>query len=109
MTLDLKRVLELMDTVSGPEWKADLTKLLESEQRVLDVRPKAKSYVVGQHEFLYPLAGDPCPPGGAKVHLLSPGGICVDGPWNPKVYHGWCPLPRRNYDKERAIVALKQV
>lgn len=63
-----------------------------------------KTYVVGTHEFQYPGAGDALPPGGAKVHLLTVGGICVDGQWRDgQGFLGWAPLPRRNKEKEKAI------
>ena len=39
----------------------------------------AKGYVSGIAEYRYPAAGDPIPPGGAKVLLLTVGGVCVTG------------------------------
>lgn len=51
--------------------------------------------------FRYPCAGDKPPPGGAEVHLLTIGGVCVRGPWsNDGRYMGWCPLPKRDKTKE---------
>mgnify|MGYP001010898610 CR=1 FL=1 len=67
----------------------------------------SKSYVVGDLEFQYPGAGDKIPPGGAKVHLLTVGGICIDGHWPTPGCIAWAPLPKRNKDKERQIGVLK--
>jgi hypothetical protein len=60
----------------------------------------AKTYVSGGSEYLYPKAGDPAPPGGAKVLLLTVGGICTIGTWSP-AHVAWAPLPTRNKEKER--------
>lgn len=54
-------------------------------------------------EYLYPLAGDPEPRRGAKVQMLTMGGIHVTGPWDPDYAIGWLPLPKRNKDKEAFI------
>jgi hypothetical protein len=63
-----------------------------------------KDYVAGAPPFLYPLAGDPLPPGGAKVLLLTKGGICVSGSWNDSgAFLGWAPLPKRNREKEACM------
>lgn len=62
------------------------------------------SYVAGGPTFNYPAAGDPVPPGGAKVLLLTIGGICIVGQWNTS--HGaigWAPLPKRDKAKEASI------
>ena len=57
--------------------------------------------------FRYPGAGDPLPPGGAEVHLLTRGGICVRGTWRSDGrYMGWCPLPKRDKTKEASCTAL---
>ncbi len=64
----------------------------------------AKGYLAGGQTFLYPAAGDPVPPGGAKVHLLTRDGICVDGPWSGDGrFLGWSPLPKRDKEKEALI------
>ncbi len=65
-------------------------------------------YLAGEEQtFRYPALGDPLPPGGAKVHLLTRGGVCVDGPWCPDGrFLGWAPLPRRDRDKEARLLAL---
>ena len=61
-------------------------------------------YFAGGEEFSYPLVGDPEPPSGAKVLLLTVGGICTVGPWDgSERYTGWAPLPRRNKEKETRI------
>lgn len=68
------------------------------------MKPSAKGYEVGEHEFFYPGVGDPRPPGGAKVHLLTVGGICVDGAWTDDGrYIGWSGLPHRNKEKEARL------
>jgi hypothetical protein len=52
--------------------------------------------------YRYPGAGDAEPPGGAKVLLLTRGGICVTGTWaNTGMYLGWAPLPKRDRAKEQ--------
>lgn len=61
--------------------------------------------------YLYPRAGDPLPPGGAKVLLLTCGGTCVVGQWpsDPRAagyYAGWAPLPKRDKGKEASLGLL---
>jgi hypothetical protein len=62
-----------------------------------------KSYLAGPaEEYFYPAAGDEKPPGGADVHLLTVGGVCVRGQWKDNAgFIGWAPLPKRNHEKER--------
>lgn len=62
----------------------------------------AKDYVAADDVvYRYPGAGDPAPPSGAKVLLLTKHGICVTGPWHGDGrFLAWAPLPRRNDDKE---------
>lgn len=67
-----------------------------------------KDYVADKDgEFKYPALGDPLPPGGADVHLLTKGGICVRGKWpsnnEDDFYVGWAPLPKRNHEREALI------
>lgn len=63
-----------------------------------------KEYVAGGAPYLYPGAGDPRPPGGAKVQLLTKGGICVTGTWSDNgTYLGWAPLPKRDKEKEAKL------
>ena len=63
-----------------------------------------KSYVAGGPAFLYPKAGDPKPPGGAKVLLLTKGGVCIVGPWTEDgAVTGWSPLPVRDKEKEKSL------
>jgi hypothetical protein len=64
----------------------------------------AKTYVATKAvKFLYPAAGDPKPPGGSKVLLLTLGGICVTGTWDPRFCRGWHPLIGRDMEKEAEI------
>lgn len=63
-----------------------------------------KGYVASKETtFLYPGAGDPKPPGGAQVLLLTIGGICVRGTWGSKSFIGWHPLPGRDKEKESRL------
>jgi hypothetical protein len=55
--------------------------------------------------FRYPGAGDARPPGGAKVLLLTLGGVCVIGCWSEQSV-GWAPLPKRDKEKERRLPPL---
>lgn len=64
-----------------------------------------KEYVASADgTFLYPALGDPTPPGGAKVQLLTPGGVAVYGLWSP-TYMAWAPLPKRDRAKEALLEA----
>jgi hypothetical protein len=64
------------------------------------------SYVAGRvDEYLYPSLGDERPPGGAKVLLLTKGGICIVGQWrlvdeSAGYVVGWAPLPKRDHARE---------
>jgi hypothetical protein len=80
----------------------ELLRTLRKDQESRALGASARGYLAGDREFLYPAAGDPSPPGGAKVHLLTPGGICVDGGWKSG-FLGWASLPRRNKEKERLL------
>jgi hypothetical protein len=64
-----------------------------------------QKYQAGGAEYFYPAAGDPAPTGGAKVLLLTIGGICVLGAWSStaKDLLGWAPLPKRNREKEQCV------
>lgn len=63
-----------------------------------------KPYVAGGDPFLYPGAGDPVPPGGAKVLLLTQGGVCTIGHWSREGFFlGWAPLPKRDKAKEARL------
>ena len=61
-----------------------------------------KGYVASDdNSYRYPRAGDQPPPGGAKVLLLTVGGICVSGPWaDDGRYLAWAPTPKRDKPKE---------
>ena len=64
----------------------------------------AKSYVAGGPAFQYLAAGDAKPPGGAKVLVLTKGGVCVVGHWiDGAGFLGWAPLPKRDAEKEARI------
>ena len=58
-------------------------------------------YLAGGCEYLYPAAGDEAPTPGAKVQLLTIGGIHTSGAWDPTFCVGWYPLPKRNPEKEK--------
>lgn len=71
------------------------------ELQVVQPTRTTPEYVAGGTQFFYPAAGDPKPPGGAKVQLLTRGGVTVHGTWNDSgAFMGWCPLPKRNKEKE---------
>lgn len=54
--------------------------------------------------YRYPLAGDDKPAGGAKVLLLTVGGVCVVGQWRDNAgFTAWSPMPKRNRTKESSI------
>lgn len=54
----------------------------------------AKDYVAGEVGYLYPAAGADLPPDGAKVLLLTSGGIPVTGIWPSDArYMVWSPMP----------------
>ncbi len=56
----------------------------------------AKDYVAGELGYVYPELGEERPPGGAKVLLLTEGGVCISGTWNANAgYLAWSPMPRR--------------
>jgi hypothetical protein len=64
----------------------------------------AKGYVTAEDSsvYRYPFAGDDKPPRGAKVVLLTRGGVAVLGPWSDSGnFLGWAPLPKRDKNKER--------
>lgn len=64
-------------------------------------------YLAGGEEFFYPQAGDPKPPLGAKVIILTCGGVAHTGPWSDNgACIGWAPLPKRNKSKEATILFL---
>ena len=51
--------------------------------------------------WIYPAAGHPRPAGGAKVLLLTIGGVAALGPWTDDGrYIAWAPLPSRNHQLE---------
>ena len=59
------------------------------------------AYLAGGLPFFYPGAGDPKPPGGADVQLLTRGGVCVRGKWRDDgSVLGWAPFPKRDKAKE---------
>lgn len=64
----------------------------------------AKPYFADGDAFQYPRAGDPKPPGGAKVLLLTAGGVCTLGQWDDNGFFlGWAPLPKRDKAKEALL------
>lgn len=56
-------------------------------------------YQAGGFVYFYPAVGDEKPEAGAKVLLLSKGGVCIQGPWSDD-FLAWAPLPKRNKEKE---------
>lgn len=65
---------------------------------------ESKVVTTDELKFYYPGVGDPEPPGGTDVHLLTRGGVCVRGQWrNNGMYLGWCPLPKRDKEKEARL------
>ena len=65
---------------------------------------KLVEYVAGGSTYLYPAAGDPKPPGGADVHLLTRGGVCVRGKWRDDAgFIAWAPLHKRDKEKEKRL------
>jgi len=65
--------------------------------------PTEKGYVTGGGSYFYPGAGDPLPPGGSKVHLLTRGGVAVTGTWGDPFFIGWAPLHERDREKEARL------
>lgn len=50
------------------------------------------------------------PDRGAKVLLLTVGGICVTGRWHGALgenFLAWSPMPKRNRDTERRLIKEK--
>lgn len=64
-------------------------------------------YVAGDAYYRYPAAGDEPAPPGAKLLILTQGGVCVIGSWGEGDV-AWAPLPKRNSTKEEQIRALKK-
>lgn len=63
-------------------------------------------YIAGDAVYRYPEAGDEPAMPGAKVLILTQGGVCVIGTWGEDAI-AWAPLPKRNSTKEERIRALK--
>lgn len=64
-------------------------------------------YIAGDAVYRYPEAGDEPAMSGAKVLILTQGGVCVIGTWGKDAV-AWAPLPKRNPTKEEQIRALKK-
>lgn len=64
-------------------------------------------YIAGDAVYRYPGAGDEPAMPGAKVLILTQGGVCVIGTWGEDAV-AWAPLPKRNPTKEDQIHALKK-
>ena len=64
-------------------------------------------YIAGDAVYRYPEAGDESAMPGAKVLILTQGGVCVIGTWGEDAV-AWAPLPKRNSTKEEQIRALKK-
>jgi len=63
-----------------------------------------KDYLAGEATWRLPHIDKP--PGGAKVLLLTPGGICVVGPWAEWAV-AWAPLPRLTPEIKRLVLEAK--
>lgn len=58
-----------------------------------------REYIASALGWPYPAAGDLLPPGGAKVLLLTEGGVCITG----LGLLAWSSMPKRNRAKEAAL------
>ena len=59
-------------------------------------------YIAGDAVYRYPGAGDDLPPAGAKVLILTEGGMCIIGQWrSDSDFVAWAPMPRRNPEKKK--------
>lgn len=57
----------------------------------------AKTYIAAPPGELY-WRFERCPQAGAKVLLLTTGGVCIIGQWQGEpgeFFDAWCPLPKR--------------
>jgi hypothetical protein len=61
-------------------------------------------YQAGGACYFYPAYGDEFPTGGAKVILLTKGGIATTGAWDKSFCIGWAPLPKRDKEKEEWLL-----
>lgn len=65
----------------------------------------ARGYLAAGATFFYPELGEQRAPGGADVMLLTTGGVAVRGCWSDDGrYLGWAPLPKRDRQKEDALM-----
>lgn len=60
-----------------------------------------KAYVAGEATWRLPHIEKP--PGGAKVLLLNPGGVCIVGTWADWAV-AWAPLPRLTPEIKRLLL-----
>lgn len=67
----------------------------------------SKSYQAGGTPFFYPEAGDPAPLVGAKVNVLTIGGISTTGAWDPSFCLAWAPLNSRDAYKEDIVTRVR--
>lgn len=67
-----------------------------------------KEYQAGGAAYFYPEIGDPPPSRGAKVIILTEGGIATTGPFVHGSTIGWAYLPRRKQAVEDEIRAKRQ-
>jgi hypothetical protein len=65
------------------------------------------TYQAGGTPFLYPDLGDELPSKGAKVNLLTIGGISTTGPYNPDFCIGWAPLNSVDQSKVDRILRFR--
>ena len=67
----------------------------------------SKGYQAGGTPFLYPDLGEEAPTKGAKVNLLTIGGISTTGPWDPEFCIGWAPLNSVDQSKVDRILRFR--
>lgn len=64
------------------------------------------SFISGEAYWRYPALGDEPPArSDAKVLLLTQGGICTIGHWEPSnpFWLAWAPLPSRDHHREKTL------
>jgi hypothetical protein len=67
--------------------------------------PEEKGYMASDDgRFRYPAGGDEPAPLGAKVQILTEGGICIHAIWqDDSGFIAWAPLPKRDHEREAKL------